>query len=499
LGCAQSGTIVNDTTRLIINCTIGPDSKWEREAKDFAGDLARFCPERNAYQYYSELEEGRKKNKQYLVLVREVSSDTYKQIKSLPFFSGTRTRRLVSDDRDLYLRKYPRGGLARRTIGDLNSRDTTREFSIGLEGSFYKDLMKYDLRTTLNIDFQEISEQIVQKAFKGSTDMGSVCLSIMDIHTGAIKTIVNLERMKNDDSPRENYNMYLSSTYEPGALFLPISYAVLMENAKININDSLLTSSVYSALEIPYRDPFLQNLSHIGDKICIKDGLVFSSNVICRYLVSQYFSSDCSAFYSSLDKLKLLSPLSFDIPAKCETKYIAPGDDGWEYNHLLLHCCGHGIEMPPILLHSFYNTIANGGIYVKPYIAESLEKDGEIKKDLRCRNSKKILSERTTECISNALMDVVSNGTPSHQFRNSRTLVAGKTGTTLMRTKQQYIHSSFIGYFPADKPVFSILVVCSPLKDSSSPRSLYGGTVPAMIANQVVDTLFNMNPNLIYR
>lgn len=505
-GAVLAHSVINDTTSLIINCTIGPDSSWEREAKDFAGELARLCPEFNAYQYYSKLKDGRLNNSKYLILVKKLPIDTFNQILGLRFFSGFRNRRVVKSNQDNFDRRYPRGGLARRTLGSYNPKGATGRFTPGLEGSFNNELKRYDLRTTLNIDFQEVSENIIQNSFKETDILESVCLSIMDIKSGAIKTIVNLKRENKNDLPEEYYNMYIGSAYEPGALFLPISYAVLLENSNMDINDTLLSASEINGVlkKKGIYDHHLESLLLAkNNTINIRDGLVFSSNGLCKYLVLKQFATNSSKFYHSLDEFELLTPPPFDILGIRKTEYINPMDERWDEKCLSQICCGYGITIAPILLHSFYNAIANDGYYVKPYLVESLEKDGKLKKKLN-RNNKaiKILSSSTAENLHDALVEVVANGTATRPFKDSKTLVAGKTGTSLIdygepnNGEEHKYQCSFVGYFPADDPTFSILVLCSSFKTIGP---MYGGSVPTNIANKVVDAIYNMNPDLIYR
>ena len=154
---------------------------------------------------------------------------------------------------------------------------------------------------------------------------------------------------------------------------------------------------------------------------------------------------------------------------------------------------------------TFYNAVANKGRMMKPYVVESIEKDGKVLKEFHPSVlNGAICSRATADTLVRALTAVTSDGTGS-KVKNAKCQIAGKTGTAWIALDEKYVQkgrsryvdsegrkqyqASFVGFFPAEAPKYTAIVT---IYSKPTKASIYGGTIPALTIKELVDKLYAM-------
>ncbi|EJW97567.1 penicillin-binding protein 2, partial [gut metagenome] len=253
-------------------------------------------------------------------------------------------------------RQYPYGALARRTIGYVkdNSKSNGNNM-IGLEGKynyilhgnegsewkritvgkkwipdFDSTIVKakngMDLLTTIDINMQDIADKIFRKNLADESDIEGGCVIILDVKTGAIRTMVNLRKNK-DGGYNESYNYAIGRAGDPGSVFKLTTLMTLLEDGKVSLQDMVPTfGGEWVHKGVRFKDSYLKNK---GDKISVKDGLKISSNHVFRYLACQNYDNDPERFIEKLYEYKLNEQFDFDLMGLAAPKIPKPSDKNW--------------------------------------------------------------------------------------------------------------------------------------------------------------------------
>ena len=519
------------------------EKQWRETARALSERLPEFFPEKTAAQYYDQIISDRKSGKKYRVLGKKVDYETLLKIKQLPLFKeGRNTGGLITEREEV--RRYPYGKLARRTIGFIRSNtEASTNNHIGLEGRFDyvlhgKDGYEYmkrsdagarirdldsvyvrpvdgeDIRTTLNIDFQDIADRALRGQIDTNERIEGGCLVVMEVSTGAIRAMVNLRRDPDTGTTEESTNYAVGRAGEPGSIFKLATLMSLMNDGYVK--------SLYET--VPARDgnggigvtrETGKEDRHMGDyvrefhseDVPIIYGLQVSSNYLFSYLVTHKYGKDPKKFIDNLYSFKLGQAFDFDLDGMATPVLPSPGSPSWSRSSLATVAYGYSVAETPLHILTFYNAIANKGKMMKPYLVESIEKDGVVKE----KRGPSILnaavcSRQTADTLTAGLVHVVKAGTGS-RVKNAKCQVAGKTGTAQIVLDQsdsktsagRYTDESgrkknqatFVCFFPAENPQYSaICTVYSVL----SPESFYGGTIPAKAIREVVDGIYAIDP-----
>ena len=518
------------------------EQAWRDSARLLAKRLPEFFPEKTAEQYYEQIISDRKAGKQYRVLGKKVDYETLLQLKQLPLFNKGRNVGGLIEERE-EVRRYPYGKLARRTIGFIRSNtEASKNNKIGLEGRFDyvlhgKDGYEYmkrsdagvrirdldsvyvrpvdgdDIRTTIDIDFQDIADRALRGQIDTNQRIEGGCLVVMEVKTGAIRAMVNLRRDPETGTTEESTNYAVGRAGEPGSIFKLATLMSLMNDGHVK--------SLYET--VPARDGAGIGVTretgkedkHMGDyvrefhseDVPIIYGLQVSSNYLFSYLVTHNYGKDPKKFIDNLYSFKLGQAFDFDLDGMAAPTLPSPSSPYWSRSSLATVAYGYSVAETPLHILTFYNAIANKGKMMKPYLVESIEKGGVVKE----KRGPSILnaavcSRETADTLTAGLVHVVKMGTGS-RVKNAKCQVAGKTGTAQIvldqsdsktaagrytdengRKKNQ---ATFVCFFPAENPQYSaICTVYSVL----SPESFYGGTIPAKAIREVVDGIYAIDP-----
>ncbi len=518
------------------------EKEWVRKAGLLSKGLAETLQEhgRDSAYYMNRIMTGRVRKMQHRSIVMKTDHGTLLKLKELPLFNEPSYRGgLIVEEEEKRL--YPYGSLARRVIGYVkNNKDTTSRH-IGIEGRYdyvlhgkagvewqrRTDMRRLiqdidstfiaaedglDVRTTIDIDMQDIADRALRENMSKENNINGGCAVIMDVKTGAIRAMVNLQR---DSSGRfsEVFNMAAGWPSEPGSVFKAVTLATLLEDGKVELDTELKTNhgAMSDMPDIP-RDEYITNYERRTGRstIPVIEGFKISSNYVFRRLVKDNYGSRPDEFTSRLHSYGLDANFDFELAERGSGKPRIPDphEKGWTMSDLVSSAIGYSVRVTPLQVVTFYNAIANKGRMMKPYIVESTEKNGATVQEFGPVILNSICSKATADTLTRALRMVTLEGT-AKRLRNAKCTVAGKTGTARMHllpgekkgSKDPYSdnmgrkkhQATFVGFFPADNPKYTAIVVT--YTGLMPPGvNVYGGQTPAMAFKDIVDGIWAYEP-----
>jgi cell division protein FtsI (penicillin-binding protein 3) len=494
--------------KIAFDATIPKDEVFKKGVDSLAWHLAVFFRDRSKSDYKRMLIDARETGKQYIILNRRtINYQEKKKMMGWPIIREGRLRGGAIFEK-VDVRYMPFANLGRRTIGFVNENDRGAglEYSFnqhlgGQDGYAYyqkiaggvwkpifdannvKAVNGLDLQTTLDINLQDVAETALHKAMvQHDADDGMVV--VMEVATGEVKAITNLSTDRNGNF-REKLN-FAAHNFEPGSTFKLVTMMALLEDAGIDLTDSIDTGNgEYQFYNNKVRDHEEGGLG----KVTIQEAFEHSSNVAMARLVDQHFGLRPASFLSYVDKLNLSKRLGIQIAGEPEPKIKRPGEKGWSGISLPWMAYGYGFEITPLHTLALYNAVANDGVMIRPVIVKSVKKADEDEEtyETDVLNSH-ICSDKTLKQLRLLLEGVVEKGTAKN-IRGTHYRIAGKTGTAQIlengRYTKRYI-TSFVGYFPAHKPKYSAMVLIK------NPRGWYqyGSNVAAPVFKEIADNIY---------
>ena len=530
--------------QLYMDCTVlksvfrgksNPDSlerDWLSKAKAFSDGLAKEVGG-SAGDYYRMIVTGRKDGNRYMRLTADLDRGTLLRLQKLPLMKEGRYKSgIIVNKRDS--RQYPYGTLARRTIGYVkDNRNSNGNNHIGLEGKYdyalhgkegeiwlrptdnRERIQNYDstyvkpedglnVRTTLNITLQDIVDKAMRKQMAANPKINEGCAVIMDVKTGAIRSMVNLTKDPKDSSLNEVYNMAIGFAAEPGSVFKATTLMTVIEDGFVKSLDNVIPMNNGVIPGYP-QDTHIRG----NGEISVLHGFEISSNYVFRYLAVKNYNDNPKRFLDKLYMYKLGQAFDFDLKGLSEPYIPSPDSKQWSATDLGSTAIGYSVKETPLHILTFYNAIANKGRMMKPYLVESIEKNGAVKtkKGPSVLNAS-ICSKATADTMLRAMRAVTSEGT-AKRLKGAKLTVAGKTGTSRQVLSKEEIDkygmsspyvtkdgsyhnlATFVGFFPAENPKYSA-IVC--MKSDLIRGSLYGGVGPAAVMREVVDAIYVLDP-----
>jgi cell division protein FtsI (penicillin-binding protein 3) len=487
------------------------DELFRRKVDSLAADLALLFPEHSKAGYARMLKKARAKGNRYLLIHRKASYAQLKKLRTFPILRRGRNRGgLIAIQKTT--RRLPFGQLAKRTIGYENKKE---HLYVGLEGA-YSDVLTgidgkqirrringgawlpvhdenevqpqngKDIVTTLDMNLQDVAENALMKQMiNHEAVMG--CAVLMQVKTGDIKAIANLRYNKKDGFYYETYNMAIGEKYEPGSTFKLASVISALEDHKIKLSDTVSVKKGYAV----YYGRTLRDVHVIGNGlITVRQAFEHSSNVGISKIIYRAYKKNPSRFIQHLYAMDLNKPLGLKIAGEA-TPYIKNPSDKkhWYLTSLPWMSVGYGLEITPLQLLTFYNAVANNGVEVKPRLVTAVVDGGRVVKKfgVQIRNPK-IAPLPVIRKVQSLLEGVVLRGT-AQNLKNDHFQIAGKTGTAKISENGKYIpgayNATFVGYFPADNPQYSCIVVVNKPK-----HGYYGSQVAAPVFKEIADKVY---------
>ena len=526
---ANRGDILTSDDRLLASSvpyyTIYMDTRssgmssatWSDGINGLSAGLAQLLGERSASGWKSIITEARKKGDRYFLIQRKVDYEKLKKLKQLPIFSEGQYRGgMVAQAENK--RIMPGGELAARTIGYLNLGSEGNE--VGVEGAFDKDLAGKngvavkqrltggdwitvegpnsvesrdgnDVVTTLDLDLQDVaSTALLNQLRKNHADHG--CAVLMEVSTGNIKAIANLG-LEDDGDYHESYNYAIGESTEPGSTFKLPSLMAAIEDGVIDTGDIVDTGNGM----VKYYDHIIRDTKEHG-VITVKQVFEESSNVGTSKLIYEHYKNNPKDFVNRLYAMRLNKPLGIQLKGEGEPLIRYPGDKLWSGLTLPMMSHGYEVQLTPLQILTFYNAVANDGKMMRPLFVSAIMRNGSVIKSYDPEVIINSIASRSTIRKAKKMMEgVVENGTATN-LKNPNYKIAGKTGTAQI-AKEKYGYrsgdrvsysASFVGYFPAENPLYSCIVVVNSPSNGVYFGNVVAGTVFKEISDKVYATRF---------
>jgi cell division protein FtsI (penicillin-binding protein 3) len=489
-------------------------SKYFNENVDsLAIELSKMFPEKSYSEFLTELKTARKKGARYHLIKRNVKFTELKKIKEFPIFrKGKYKGGFIYTQQNKRVKPFKL--LAARTIG--YEREGVKP--VGLEGAYSKELSGVngrqwmqkiaggvwmpidendgkesedgsDIYTTIDVNIQDVAENaLLNQLQTHQADHG--CVVLMEVSTGDIKAIANLKRNKKG-AYYEGYNYAIGESTEPGSTFKLAVLMAAFEDGYLNLEDMVDTENGTTK----FYDLVMRDSHHGGfGKINVKKSFEVSSNVALSKLINNVYSAKPQELIERLYKMDLNKKLGLEIAGEGAPLIKSTDDETWSGVSIPWMAIGYEVQMTPLQILTFYNAIANDGRMVRPKFVKEIRQTNKLIKhyDTEVINNS-ICSKKTIKMAKEMLEGVVEEGT-GRNLKNSVYKIAGKTGTAqIANDKYGYKYeskvshqASFVGYFPADNPKYSCIVVVN----APTQNVYYGNLVAGPIFKEVADKVY---------
>jgi cell division protein FtsI (penicillin-binding protein 3) len=464
-------------------------------------------------EFQRDLRKAKNTKNRYFLVAKKLTFTEYMRVKQFPLFKlGANKGGIIAEQQTV--RKHPVGLIANRTIGyerDGNQGKgleyAFRKYLNGTNGHHWmqkiaKNQWKpisdvneldpvdgYDVISTIDVFIQDIAHHALLKQLEFyKADHG--CVVVMETNTGYIKAISNLGKSE-DGSYFETQNYALTESHEPGSTFKLMDLIALIDDKKAD------TSSVYNSNGgiVMIQGRPVKDSNHHGYGIAsLAKGFEVSSNTILVQATYQAYKNNPWQFINRINSYGLNKKQGLQIKGEGQPVIPQPGAKNWYGTTLPWMAFGYGVSMTPLQTLSLYNAVANDGKMVKPiFVSEIKEWSKTIKKyDPEVINPK-ICSDETLLKVRKVLENVVKNGTGKSLYSADFSM-AGKTGTAQVdysKAEMSYA-SSFVGYFPADQPKYSCIVV---VHNPDKSKGYYGADVAGPVFKRIAQKIFTDVPN----
>ena len=492
---------------------------FEKNIKSLSDSLATMFHKPSAF-FQAELRKARANKNRFYLVAKDLSYSEYIRIKKFPMFNlGAYKGGIIIKQQNV--REHPIGMIAERTIG-YERIDTKGVLArVGIEGAFGKYLNGkdgrvlqqkiakgqwkpiqdmnevdpkdgYDVISTIDVYIQDIAHHALLKQLElYEADHG--CVVVMETQTGQVKAISNLGRAT-DGSYYETINYAVSEAHEPGSTYKLVDLMALLEDKKID------TSAVFDRKGglITYFGRKVEDSHRGGEQlVSLAKGFEMSSNTVMVQAVYNSYKDNPAQFVNHVNSFGLNKRLGLPFKGEGYPYVPQPTDKKWSNLSLPWMAFGYGVSITPLQTLTYYNSVANNGVMVKPqFVSEIKAWNKTIKKFNTEIINPKVCSAETIAKLKNMLLNVVKNGT-GKKFYSKDFTMAGKTGTAQVNYSSnggldKYYASSFVGYFPAENPKYSCIVVVH--KPSTANNNYYGADVAGPVFKRIAQKIFTDAP-----
>lgn len=471
--------------------------------------LSRHFKDKTPAEYKHKINNARVAKRRYLVLNwKLIDYQDKKKMSQWPIFREGRLGGGVIFEK-VDRRFLPFSHLGGRTIGYITETGS----GVGLEYSFNKFLAGtdgealfqkmaggnwkpvyddsevrpeegLDIETTIDINLQDVAESALLKALiRHEADYG--CVVVMEVATGEIKAISNLKGYE-DGNYREVYNYAVQGLTEPGSTFKLASMIALFEDSNLKPSDSIDTGNG----EYKFFDRTMLDHKPGGyGMMTVQEAFEKSSNIGISKLVQSQFGLNPQRYIDYIKSFGLATPLGFQMIGEGVPYIKDASDPTWSGVTLPWMSIGYELKLTPLQTLSFFNAVANDGKLIQPLIVKKVKKADKVVEQYSAKVLRdKICSDQTLSYVRGMLEGVVAKGTAS-KINESYYQIAGKTGTAQIVKDGRYTrryYTSFAGYFPADKPKYSCIVVINNPKGFQQ----YGSDVAAPVFKEIADKIY---------
>lgn len=480
---------------------------WVEKLDSICEGLHTIFPKKSAEEFRAHLTEGYNKKSRFWPVVKgKVDFVTFSEVKKLPFFNLPRHKGGFWG-KEFPARRHPFDSLAERTIG---SRDTARygvelaydSMLTGTYGISHVEKVRYqrvnvittpavdgaDIVTTLDISMQDLAERALLKELKLRDHLMGVAI-IMEVKTGDVKAIVNMEKSPDDGQYRERLNNAIGYRCEPGSVFKTASILVALDDGVVDTSYVIHTGDGRMYMHGPTMKDHNWHHGGYGD-INVARALEVSSNIGVSYVIDHFYGNNPTKYVEGLYRVGIGMDLQIPLNEYRSPKIRFPDDKVtyWSRTTLPWMSIGYETQIAPINTLAFYNAIANDGKMMQPRFVCQVVRNGQVEDIAPVVLKEQIARPEAIKTMQTVLTHVVSQGL-GKRAGSMMFPVAGKTGTAQVSDKEYNYHTgkrcywlSFCGYFPADNPRYSC-IVC--VKTTTGPAS--GGLVSGSVFHEIAE------------
>ncbi|WP_431134023.1 penicillin-binding protein [Psychroserpens mesophilus] len=492
---------------------------FNKYIKALSDSLSKYTGKPSSYHQNS-ITKARSNKNRYFLLARNISYSDYIRLRNFPMLElGAIKGGLIVEQTTR--REHPMGGIAERTIGYERVDEDGNVTRPGIDGAFgvkylrgvngsrlkqkigngqWKPIVDYnqvdpqdgyDVYTTIDVNIQDIAHHSLLRQLE-LYEAEHGCAVVMDVKTGEIKAISNLGRSTNGNY-YERLNYAVGESHEPGSTFKVMAFIAALEDKVI---DTSTVVNTYQGSKRFYGRTISDSRGH--GEISAARALEVSSNIGLATIIDEAYAKQPKKFINRLKGWNLHEPLGISIIGEGIPDIAEPGKTNWSRNALPSMAYGYNLRMTPLQTLTFYNAIANNGEMVKPrFIKAVKEFDREVEVFEKEVLNQKICSDKTLGEIRDILKNIVIRGTGSRMYSENFSM-AGKTGTARTdyhnyeewRKDRKYV-SSFAGYFPADNPKYSCIVV---IHKPSTKVGYYGADVSGPVFKRIAQKIYTETP-----
>ena len=523
---AERGTIYSEDGQMLstsvpyfdVYMDLGADGLREKSGKRFKENLDSFSiglatlfNEKTAAAYKKDLKLAYNEGNRYFLIKKGLSFEQYKAFRGLPLVRlGRNKSGIIAEVKSKRLNPF--GMLARRTIGlardNAQNVGLERTYDTLLKGTSGKRLVRYlsggaavpvdgyeidpengkDIITTLDIQIQDIVESALMKMMVQSESQYGTCI-VMETATGKIKAIANLGQDKNGNYG-ETLNYALRTT-EPGSTIKLATLLAVLDHGSSTINDLIdvgATGSAYVGVRNVTEAEVMPR-----PMLTLRECFAHSSNVGMSKVAYKAFADEPDLYKNYLHKFHLDKRTGIDLVGE-DAPVLPRLKRNKEGLHAMITASfGYAIEVSPLHTLMLYNAIANGGKMMKPYLINSIKDNGVTVKEVEPTVLDEQLCKPSIVSAARLCMEsVVTEGTAKDVFKDFPFPVAGKTGTAHVADGSLgysggVYQASFVGYFPADKPEYSCIVL---IRTKPHAAIHFGGQLGAPVFREIATKLY---------
>lgn len=510
-----------------IDPSVIDDTAFYAGIDQLSQQLATMFPKRNAATWKKGLVEAKTNGKRYFLVDLNVTLGQCQEMKTFAILNKGNLKGGLCMSQPKFKRNHPYGTLAERTIGYVND-----DKLVGLEsscdsilrGSNGRHKQRHlhhgtwipveddnnidavngnDVVTTIDIAIQDIAERALRNAVVNNVaEQG--CAIVMEVATGEVKAITNLQRDKQTNQCYEGYNFALGVGIEPGSTFKLASMLVLLETyPELNVNTrNVNIGRAHTPLTFSGKKMYDDHPVNEDGWVTIREVFEQSSNKGTAKLITDYFGNSPERYVNGLYNLGLNAPLQTGMAgeAKPYIKHPVLNKNNWSKTSLPWMSIGYELRLPPLQILTLYNAVANGGRMMKPQFVKEIRKEGITLETIEPTVIKEqIASKKTIDTLQSMMKGVVVRGT-AKILKDTEYGIAGKTGTAQLYNVEKKAYKwinadgrwerdynvTFVGFFPADHPVYSCIVVISKAKG----RFYSAGKVAAPAFKEIADRVY---------
>ena len=503
------------------------DTTFYHGVDQLSQKLAEVFPKRTASRWRQGLLDAKANGKRYFLIDLNGTLGQYRELETCRIFNQGKRKVGLTKSQPKFKRIHPYGSLASRTIGYVDE-----DKLVGLESACdsilrgkdghrkqrhlhhgvwipieddnnIEAINGNDIVSTLDIGIQDIAERALRHALvENKAEQG--CAIVMEVATGEVKAITNLQRDKQTDQCYEGYNFALGVGIEPGSTFKLASMLVLLEaHPELNVNQrNVNIGRAHTPLTFSNKKMYDDHPVNEDGIVTIREVFEQSSNKGTARLITDYFGDSPEKYINGLYSMGLNVPLGTGMAGEARPYIKHPVFDkkNWSKTSLPWMSIGYELRLPPLQILTLYNAVANGGKMMKPQFVKEIRKEGVTIQTIEPTVLKEqIASKKTIDTVQSMMRGVVERGT-AKILKGTEYGIAGKTGTAQLynveRKAYKWINAegrwerdynvTFVGFFPSEQPVYSCIVVISKAKG----RFYSAGKVAAPAFKEIADRVY---------